>query len=406
MNADHLDSLARAGFNRAVIKCIQDSLGARGATELRGFLGRAPGLGIEVVPEWSLQAVARLAALPTTRRYVWGVTVESNVGCPADSLFWRSVLRDRGAEILNAFPEVRHIAVDLEIYTGSRHHYDAGPCRCPGCLAEFAARASGAPGDLETFEEGRLAAILQGLLGELMAMRPGLEMDFFDLDYNSFVHRAMVRALVRTGLATTNYCERSYARAAAAIPEARAPLDSLNLHAPLVCGLQLKNFAPQQLVGAVGDVLQAAEGFFIFTSYSLWQAPENLAGPYLLAGSQAATWDALRIANGAQAGITTDLRPGADPPHHLRLGIPEPNPFRGSARFRFELGTAADVVLRVLDSAGREVRRFDLPAQSAGQHSIRWDGRDGSGSTAASGIYFVQLEGLGEKQAARITRLR
>src|SRR5207244_59589 len=97
MDADHIDSLAGAGFNRAVIKCIQDSLGTRGATELRGFLSRAAGLGIEVVPEWSLQATSRLAALPTTRRYTWGGTVENNVGCPLDSSFWRSALRDRAA---------------------------------------------------------------------------------------------------------------------------------------------------------------------------------------------------------------------------------------------------------------------------------------------------------------------
>ena len=42
MTPDHLDSLARAGFNRAIIKCIDDSLLSRGRTEYQGFLARAP----------------------------------------------------------------------------------------------------------------------------------------------------------------------------------------------------------------------------------------------------------------------------------------------------------------------------------------------------------------------------
>src|SRR5262249_22048349 len=155
-----------------------------------------------LVPEWSLQAPSRLAALPTSRRYTWGSTVEPDVGCPADSLFWRSTLRDRALELLSAFPALRHLALDLEIYTGSRHHYDAGPCQCAACLAEFAARPAGAPADLEGFQEQRLTAILEALLRELATLRPGFALDVFDLDFDSFVHRAMVKALVGAGLPT------------------------------------------------------------------------------------------------------------------------------------------------------------------------------------------------------------
>lgn len=304
MDANHLDALAGAGFNRAVIKCISDSLGARGTTELRRFFERAPGLGVEVVPEWSLQARARLGVLPTTRRYTWGGgTVENDVGCPVDSLFWRSVLRDRAGEVLATFPAVQRLAVDLEIYTGSRHHYDL-PCRCPACLDEFASRAAGAPQDLEAFEEERVADILAALLGELAATRPGLEVGFFDLDFDSFVHRAMVRALARIGLPTANYSERTYSLGAAAIPAARGPLDSLGLRAPLVCGLKLKSHTPQNIKGDVNAVLAGAEGYFIFTSYSLWLDPARLTGEYVLSGSQADYWSALRTANRApRAGI-------------------------------------------------------------------------------------------------------
>ena len=130
MSLGHLDSLAAAGFNRAIIKCISDSLGTRGAVEIRGFMERGRELGVEIAPDWSLQARSRLNALPTKRRYTWDHGhVEADVGCPLDSLFWRSTLLDRTNELLAAVPAAKQLVVDLEIYTGSRHHYDAGPCR-------------------------------------------------------------------------------------------------------------------------------------------------------------------------------------------------------------------------------------------------------------------------------------
>ena len=132
MPLSHLDSLAAVGMNRAVIKWIADSLGARGTAKLRSFMGRGASLGVEIAPCFAFNAPTRLRALPTTRRYTWGAggTVESRVACPLDSSFWRSGLLDRANEILAASPRVSRLVVDLEIYSGSRHHYDAGPCRC------------------------------------------------------------------------------------------------------------------------------------------------------------------------------------------------------------------------------------------------------------------------------------
>jgi PKD repeat protein len=297
MDASHMDSLAAVGFNRAVVKVIYDSLGARGATEIGRLLDRGTRVGVDVVPEWSLQARSRLDSLPTRRRYEWGSgVVELNVGCPIDSLFWSSTFRDRAVEILSAFPSATRLAVDLEIYTGTLHHYDAGPCRCASCLSEFAA-AGGT--DLESFEEDRLVALLTSWLRELAASRPGLEIGFFDLDFASFVHRATIRALVASGVPTTNYCERSYSSGGSALPEARATLAARGLVAPLVGGLWLKNFTPVAIGPAIDGVLNAAEGYFVFTSYSLWQDPARLAGAYVIPGSAPDYWTAFGAKNRA-----------------------------------------------------------------------------------------------------------
>jgi hypothetical protein len=297
MSTFHLDSLAATGFNRAVIKWIGDSLGTREAGEMRGWMNRGVRVGVEVAPSWALQSRARLAALPTTRRYTWGIgTVEPNVGCPLDSLFWRSTLLDRANEMLGVTPGVNRLAVDLEIYTGSRHHYDAGPCLCAGCWSEYLRAPRPRPA-IASFEEARLGRLLASLIGEFARGHPGVELGVFDLDFDSFVHRAMARALVSARVPTTDYTERTYSTGGSSAPQARAVLASLGVQAPLVGGLWLKRFTPGQLPGAIQSVLDQADGYFVFTTFSLWVEPSKLTGGYALQGTQAEYWAALRSAN-------------------------------------------------------------------------------------------------------------
>ncbi len=306
MGAAHLDSLAARGFDRALIHWIADSLGARGAAELAAYRARGRALGIEIVPEWALQMASRLAARPADRRYTWGGgTVEPEVACPLDSVYWRGALLDRAEEFLAVAPESSRIAVDLELYRAGRHHYDAGPCRCPTCLARYRAGSPARPGPdprrlagLLGWEEARLEGVFAALLEEFAARHRGVELGVFDLDYDSFVHRALARALARARVAAADYCERSYDRAGAGLPAARARLDALGLaDAALIGGLWLKRFAPSALPAAARSVMERAQGYFAFTTFSLWIEPSRLEGPYTLLGTQAEYWAALEEAN-------------------------------------------------------------------------------------------------------------
>jgi hypothetical protein len=307
MNVSHLDSLVARGFNQAVIHWITDSLDARGSAELRALVSRGSALGIEVVPEWALQAGARLSTRPAGRRYTWGSgLIETAVACPLDSLYWRSALLDRAEEFLRVAPETDRLAVDLEMYAGRRHHYDAGPCRCGTCLGEYLERAGPSStlpdprrlSGLLSFEESRLAGRLTGILAEFAARHPGVELGVLDLDYDSFVHRALARALARTSIPTTDYCERSYSVGGSALPGARARLDSLGLAgAKLVGGLWLKRFSPRELPAAVASVAAQADGYFVFTTFSLWLDPAQLEGPYTLQGTPGEYWRAFEEAH-------------------------------------------------------------------------------------------------------------
>ncbi len=69
-----------------------------------------------------------------------------------------------------------------------------------------------------------------------------------------------------------------------------------------------------------------------------------------------------------------------------------PNPFNPETRIAFSLPTAGDVSLVVYDVLGRTVRELVSGPYTAGHHIVSWDGRDGAGQSAASGVYFYRLE--------------
>ena len=53
---------------------------------------------------------------------------------------------------------------------------------------------------------------------------------------------------------------------------------------------------------------------------------------------------------------------------------------------------SAEVRISVHDATGRRVRELDAGARGRGLHHAIWDGRDGSGRSVSSGIYFLRLE--------------
>lgn len=75
----------------------------------------------------------------------------------------------------------------------------------------------------------------------------------------------------------------------------------------------------------------------------------------------------------------------------FELQDPYPNPAQGEAVIGYELPAASEVQLKVFDLLGREVRAIYDETQSAGKHSVTWDGRDNAGASLSSGVYFVNL---------------
>lgn len=68
-----------------------------------------------------------------------------------------------------------------------------------------------------------------------------------------------------------------------------------------------------------------------------------------------------------------------------------PNPFNPSTTFSYQLIEQADVHLQIFDLLGRQVAELVNSMKSAGFHSVIWNGRDGSGKDAPTGMYLYRF---------------
>jgi hypothetical protein len=79
---------------------------------------------------------------------------------------------------------------------------------------------------------------------------------------------------------------------------------------------------------------------------------------------------------------------------------PNPNPSAGKVALSYTLPRSLPVSVRVYTAGGGLVRVLGSGWQSAGGHSVPWDGRDDAGNAVGRGVYYLRLE-AGEFSAAR-----
>ena len=83
-----------------------------------------------------------------------------------------------------------------------------------------------------------------------------------------------------------------------------------------------------------------------------------------------------------------------------------PNPTQGEARIRFALQRPSRVRRDVEDISGRRVRVLVDGEFGAGPHESRWDGRDSSGSPAATGVYVCRAGDGASASQIKLTLVR
>jgi len=101
--------------------------------------------------------------------------------------------------------------------------------------------------------------------------------------------------------------------------------------------------------------------------------------------------------------LVTSTSGVADIPDQVALEGNWPNPFNPQTVIRFSLPGVTDVDLSVYSTRGYLVTKLLSGAQQPGHHQVVWDGRDGTGQVAASGVYFYRLKTPGSSLTGKMT---
>ncbi len=78
-------------------------------------------------------------------------------------------------------------------------------------------------------------------------------------------------------------------------------------------------------------------------------------------------------------------------PDKFELTQNYPNPFNPSTRFDFSIPRSSNVVIRVYDIIGREVKTLLNERMDAGKYKVDWYAVDNSGKKVSSGVYFYTI---------------
>ncbi len=101
-------------------------------------------------------------------------------------------------------------------------------------------------------------------------------------------------------------------------------------------------------------------------------------------------------AGGSPSGIElVDGSPYVQLPETFVLHENYPNPFNPSTSISFTLPAPAHMKVEIFNILGQTVRVLADETMAAGQSTVVWDGRDASGVTVGSGIYFYRVDASG-----------
>jgi hypothetical protein len=83
-----------------------------------------------------------------------------------------------------------------------------------------------------------------------------------------------------------------------------------------------------------------------------------------------------------------------------------PNPFNPATTIRYDLAEASQVVLKIYNILGQEVRTLVNEKQTAGKKSVVWDSRDSAGKVVSSGVYIYRIQVGDYVQSRKMVLLR
>jgi hypothetical protein len=98
--------------------------------------------------------------------------------------------------------------------------------------------------------------------------------------------------------------------------------------------------------------------------------------------------------------------PVASAPIRFALEQNRPNPFNPSTEISYTVPSLSRLTLRIYDLDGRLVRTLVDRVVEAGVQTAHWDGRDASGVSVPSGIYYYRVSGDGFEATRKMTLVK
>lgn len=83
-----------------------------------------------------------------------------------------------------------------------------------------------------------------------------------------------------------------------------------------------------------------------------------------------------------------------------------PNPFNPTTTIEYGLPVTGNVLLKIYNVLGQEIRTLVNGSQNAGVYKILWDGKDNRGIAAASGIYLYKISTNQFHQVQKLVLIR
>jgi hypothetical protein len=111
-------------------------------------------------------------------------------------------------------------------------------------------------------------------------------------------------------------------------------------------------------------------------------------------------------ASGTSAVPDQSQRPDRVQTPGLVIRSAAPNPFNPQTSLAFAVEWAQRIRVDVYDLAGRHVVRLADRTYQAGDHAVAWDGRDAAGHGAATGSYFLRVQGERMTLTRKVTLLK
>ena len=251
---------------------------------------------------------------------------------------------------------------------------------------------------------GRTAAVPAGSKLAIAPQRPGVNANTemtLDLagekvrvgeEISVTVSMANAKELNGFGLELTYDADRF--EFVSAVPAAADLLKSQGDETPL-----FRNWPEEGRVSVINAIVESGsvsgEGALVTFTFKVLSGFEDNARFRI---AQGVVFDANQLQNPVVSLGPLDVQ---STPTEFALHQNYPNPFNPQTNIPYDLAESGDVVLRIYNLLGQEVRTLVRERQQAGRYTVQWSGMDDRGVSVSSGIYFYQVSVAGKFQGAR-----